>query len=74
MEKAMNYVTGFFNELMTILMALVPISILWTILSGGSLFGFDVIANFTAMVNGFGEAGFAGLIALLFVGSFFIKK
>jgi hypothetical protein len=74
MEKVMNYVTGFFNELMTILMALIPVSILWTILSGGTLFGFDVIANFTAMINGFATEGFVGLIALLFVGSFFIKK
>jgi len=70
----MNYVTGFFDGLVAIFMAIVPVSILWTVLSGGALFGFDVIANFTAMIDGFATAGFTGLLALLFVGSFFIKK
>ena len=47
MESIIKYITGFFGGLMTIMMAVLPVTILWTILTGGSVFGMDVIANFT---------------------------
>ena len=53
-------------------MAIVPVTILWTLLTGGNLFGMDIIGNFMTMVNGIGEAGFAGLLALLLVMYFFL--
>jgi hypothetical protein len=34
----------------------------------------DVIGNLTALVNEFGTGGFAGLIVLVLVASFFVKK
>ena len=74
MEKVMNYLEGFFGGLVGIMMAVLPVTILWTVLTGGSVFGMDVIANLTDLVNAFGTGGFTGLIVLLVVMSFFIKK
>ena len=67
MEKVMKYFTGFFGGIVCILMAIVPVTILWTLLTGTNVFGMDIIANFIDMANGIGEAGFAGLSALLVV-------
>ena len=74
MEKVMNYLTGFFGGLVAIMMAILPVTILWTVLTGMSVFGMDVIANLTTLVNEFGQGGFTGLVVLLVVMSFFIKK
>ena len=70
----MNYLTGFFGGLVGILMAILPVTILWTVLTGGSMFGMNVITNLVDLVNMFGQGGFTGLIVLLVVMSFFIKK
>jgi hypothetical protein len=74
MENVIKYITGFFGGLLTVLMAVLPVTILWFVLTGGSVFGMDVIANLTTLVNGFGQGGFAGLVVLILVASFFIKK
>ena len=74
MEKVFSIVTGFFGGLGKLFMVLIPVSILWFVLTGGSVFGMDVIANLTSLVNGFGEGGFVGLVVLLVVMSFFVKK
>ena len=74
MEKVINYLTGFFGGLGTILMAILPVTILWTVLTGGTLFGMDVIANLGNLVDMFGSGGFTGLVVLLIVMSFFVKK
>lgn len=74
MENVIKYITGFFGGLLTVLMAVLPVTILWFVLTGGSVFGMDVIANLTSLVNGFGQGGFAGLVVLVLVASFFIKK
>ena len=71
MEKVMNYLTGFFGGLVAIMMAIIPVTILWSLLTGSVIFGMDVIGNFIAMVNALGNAGFVGLIALVFVMYFF---
>jgi len=70
----MNYLTGFFGGLVTIMMAMLPVAILWTVLTGGSMFGMNIITNLSDLVNAFGTGGFTGLIVLLVVMSFFIKK
>ena len=70
----MKMVTGFFGGLMAVMMAVIPVTILWFVLTGGSVFGMDVIANLTSLVNGFGEGGFVGLVVLLVVMSFFVKE
>jgi hypothetical protein len=74
MEKVMNYLEGFFGGIIGIMMAILPVTILWTVLTGTSVFGMNVIANLTDLVNAFGQGGFTGLVVLLVVMSFFIKK
>ena len=74
MENVIKYITGFFTGLGSVLMAVLPVTILWYVLTGGSVFGMDVIANITSLVTGFGEGGFTGLVVLLIVMSFFVKK
>ena len=74
MEKVMNYFTGFFGGLTTIMLAVLPVAILWTVLTGGSVFGMDIIANLSGLVNTFGNGGFTGLVVLVIIMSFFIKK
>ena len=62
MEKVMNYLTEFFGGLVSIMMAIIPVSILWSLLTG----------NFMAMVNALGNAGFVGLLAIVFIMYFFM--
>jgi len=70
----MNYISGFFGGLMGIMMAILPVTILWYVLTGGDVFGMDVIANLTALINSFGTGGFTGLVVLVLLASFFVKK
>ena len=74
MEKVFSTVSGFLNGLGSLFLALIPITILWFVLTGGSVFGMDVIANLTSLITGFGEGGFVGLIVLILVASFFTGK
>ena len=74
MEKVINYVTGFFGGLMAVMMAIIPVTILWYVLTGGDVWGMDVITNLTALINDFGTGGFTGLIVLMLVAGLFIKK
>ena len=74
MEKVINYLTGFFGGLMAVMMSIIPVTILWYVLTGGDVWGMDVIANLTALINSFGTGGFTGLIVLLLIASFFVDK
>ena len=69
----MNYITGFFGGLMSVMMAVLPVTILWYVLTGGDVFGMDVIANLTSLVTQFGTGGFTGLVVLVLVATFFVK-
>ena len=71
MEKVFNLLSDFLGGLGKLFLALVPVSILWYVLAGTSVFGIDVIANLTALVSGFGQGGFVGLVVLVIVCSFF---
>ena len=70
----MNYITGFFGGLMAVMMAMLPVTILWYVLTGGDVFGMDIIANLTALVNSFGTGGFTGLVVMVLIAAFFVKK
>ena len=72
MEKVMNYLTEFFGGLVSIMMAIIPVSILWSLLTGNVIFSMDIIGNFMAMVNALGNAGFVGLLAIVFIMYFFM--
>ena len=74
MEKVFSLVSGFLGGLGKLFMAFIPVTILWFVLTGGSVFGMDVITNLTSLVNGFGEGGFVGLVVLILVASFFVNK
>ena len=74
MEKVMNYLTGFLGGLMSIMMAIIPVTILWYVLTGGDVWGMDIITNLTNLINTFGTGGFTGLVVLLLVAGFFVKK
>jgi len=70
----MKYVTGFFAGLGGIMMAVIPVSILWYVLTGGAIFNMDVVANLTALITSLGDGGFVGLVVLVLLASFFTKK
>jgi Na+-transporting NADH:ubiquinone oxidoreductase subunit NqrD len=72
MEKVFSYLNGFLGGLGALFLALVPVTILWYILTGGSVFGMDVVANITALVNALGNGGFVGLVVLVILASFFV--
>ena len=74
MEKVFSLVNGFLTGLGSLFMAFIPVTILWYVLTGGSVFGMDAIANLTSLVNGFGEGGFVGLVVLILIASFFTGK
>ena len=74
MEKVTNYFTGFFGGLMAVMMSIVPVTILWYVLTGGDVWGMDVITNLTALINNFGTGGFTGLVVLVLLAGLFVKK
>jgi hypothetical protein len=74
MEKVFSLLNGLLGGIGTLLMSLIPVTILWFVLTGGSVFGMDAIANLTTLVNGFGNGGFVGLVVLILVASFFTSK
>ena len=72
MEKVMNYFTGFFGGLVVIMIHIIPVTILWALLTGTTIFGMDIINNFMEMITMIGDAGFVGLLALIFIMYFFM--
>ena len=74
MEKVTNYLTGFFGGLMAVMMSILPVTILWHVLTGGDVWGMDVIANLTMLINNFGAGGFTGLVVMLLVAGFFVNE
>ena len=74
MEKVTYYLTGFFGGLASVMMAILPVTIIWYVLTGGDVWGMDVITNLTALVDMFGNGGFTGLIVLVMLAGFFVKK
>ena len=67
----MKYLAGFFGGLVTIMTHIIPVTILWSLLTGEVIFGMDIIGNFMTIVTDLGNAGFVGLIAVVFVMYFF---
>ena len=74
MDSVIKYITSFFGGLMSVLMAVLPVTILWYVLTGGTVFGMDVVANLTALITSLGNGGFVGLVVLVIIASFFVKK
>ena len=73
MEKVFSYLNGFLGGLGALLMAFIPVTILWYVLTGGA-YSMDVVANLTALVNSLGNGGFVGLVVLVLIASFFTRS
>ncbi len=74
MDSVIKHVNGFFGGIATLMLAILPVTILWQVLSGTTVFGMDVIANLSALVESLGNGGFVGLVVLVIIASFFMKK
>ena len=74
MDSVIKHVNGFFGGLVGLMMAILPVTILWQVLTGTTVFGMDVIANLSTLVSSLGNGGFVGLVVLVIIASFFMKK
>ena len=74
MEHVFNMVNGFVKGLTGVFMGIIPLAILWFVLTGTSVLGFDVVGNLTALVDMLVNGGFIGLVVLVILCSFFTKK
>ena len=74
MDSVFKMVNGFVSGLSGVFMGLIPLTILWYVLTGGTVLGFDVIANLTSLLTTLTNGGFIGLVVLVLVCSFFMKK
>jgi|TARA_B110001450_G_C17556383_1_gene454839 hypothetical protein len=75
MDNVFKYFNGFFKGLTGLIMTVLGLGVAVEILfGGGALFGISVIENVMGVVNGLGNAGFGGLIALLVLFSLLTAK
>ena len=74
MDSVFKMVNGFISGLSGVFMGLLPLAILWFVLTGTSILGMDVVANITALLETLTNGGFIGLVVLVIVCSFFTKK
>ena len=74
MENVIKMVTGFLGGIGKLLLAFIPLTILWYVLTGTSVLGMGVIANLTSLLTTLGNGGFVGLVVLIIVASFFTDK
>ena len=64
-------VNDFVKGLVGVFMGIIPLAILWFVLTGTSVLGFDVVGNLTALVDMLVNGGFIGLGVLVILASFF---
>ena len=74
MEHVFNMVNGFVKGLTGVFMGIIPLAILWFVLTGTSVLGFDIVANMTTLVDMLVNGGFIGLVVLVILASFFTSK
>ena len=74
MEHVFNMVNGFVKGLTGVFMGIIPLAILWFVLTGTSVLGFDIVGNMTALVDMLVNGGFIGLVVLVILISFFTDK
>ena len=71
MKNVFNMVNDFVKGLSGVFMGIVPLAILWFVLTGTSVLGFDVVGNITALLDSLVNGGFIGLVVLVILASFF---
>ena len=74
MDNVFSMVNGFIKGLTGVFMGIIPLAILWFVLTGTSVLGFDVVANMTTLIDTLVNGGFIGLIVLVILMSFFTNK
>ena len=74
MDSVFKMIGGFITSLTGLFMSIIPLAILWFVLTGTSVLGFDVVGNMTALVDMLVNGGFIGLIVLVILASFFTSK
>ena len=74
MDSVFKMVNSFLGSLVTVFTGLIPLAILWFVLTGTSVLGFDVVANLTTLVDSLVNGGFIGLVVLVILASFFTNK
>ena len=73
MREVVTMVGGWIDDIASLLLSFVAIGAIGEVLFGSGCFGVNVISNLTAIISGFGESGFAGLVALLVLVGLFRK-
>ena len=71
MKNVFNMVNDFVKGLVGVFMGIIPLAILWFVLTGTSVLGFDIVGNMTALVDMLVNGGFIGLVVLVILASFF---
>ena len=70
-KNVFSMVNDFVKGLLGVFMGLIPLAILWFVLTGTSVLGFDVVGNMTTLVDMLVNGGFIGLVVLVILASFF---
>ena len=74
MKNVFLTVNDFVKGLLGVFMGIIPLAILWFVLTGTSVLGFDVVGNLTVLVDSLVNGGFIGLVVLVILASFFTDK
>ena len=74
MKNVFSTVNDFVKGLSGVFMGIIPLAILWFVLTGTSVLGFDIVGNMTTLVDMLVNGGFIGLIVLVILASFFTDK
>jgi hypothetical protein len=61
MDSVFKNVNGFVSSLVGVFMGLIPLAILWFVLTGTTVLGFDIVANMTSLLTTLTNGGFIGL-------------
>jgi|TARA_Y100000296_G_C4978084_1_gene159215 Na+/H+ antiporter NhaC len=69
-KSIVSSVTDGADSLVGVVTSLIVLSVFVAILTGSSAFGTDIVGNVTALIQSFLDGGFAGLLALLVLASF----
>ncbi len=69
----MKEVGTWISGLLDLMVSFVAVGAVGEVLFGTGVFGVNVIGNLTAIIDSFGESGFAGLVALLVLVGLFRK-
>ena len=71
MKNVFLTVNDFVKGLSGVFMGIIPLAILWFVLTGTSVLGFDVVGNITVLLDSLVNGGFIGLVVLVILASFF---